>query len=106
MVITDGVQSWPNACLKEAGEIIQAKLEPHQVVEVGELLMLKKEAERKKAANETDCQLQQSAGLQDWLLGGNVIFKAVGMGLMDVVVGNELVRLGREKGIGTFVENF
>jgi hypothetical protein len=30
----------------------------------------------------------------------------VGLGLMDVVVGNELVRLGRERGLGVVVEDF
>ena len=34
-----------SGCLREAGEIIQAKLLPDQVVELGELFMLKKEAE-------------------------------------------------------------
>jgi len=40
------------------------------------------------------------------LTRGNVIFKCVGIGLMDVVVGGELVRMARERGIGTTIENF
>ncbi|GAM87897.1 hypothetical protein ANO11243_059250 [Dothideomycetidae sp. 11243] len=95
-IIVDSVE----ACLQEAGEIIQAKLEPHQVVELGELVMLRRDAEQ------SVIQVQESDGLREWLFKGNVIYKSVGMGLMDVVVGHELVRLAREKGIGTIIENF
>lgn len=94
-------------CLKEAGEVIQAKLLPDQVVELGELFMLKREAERKAhEIGDKGCQLQESSGLKEWLTKGNVIYKSVGLGLMDVVVGDELVRLARERGIGTTIENF
>lgn len=41
-----------------------------------------------------------------WLTKGNVIYKSVGVGLMDLCVGGELVRLAREKGVGTTVEDF
>lgn len=37
---------------------------------------------------------------------GNVIYKSVGLGLMDIVVGNELLRVGKERNIGLTVENF
>jgi ornithine cyclodeaminase/alanine dehydrogenase-like protein (mu-crystallin family) len=102
-VIVDTV----SGCLREAGEIIQAKLTPDQVVELGELLMLKREAERQKGVHvEEGCNLQQDKGLKEWLTRGNVIFKCVGIGLMDVVVGNELVRMARERGVGTTIDNF
>ncbi|KAF2153910.1 NAD(P)-binding protein [Myriangium duriaei CBS 260.36] len=102
-----------DACLKEAGELIQAKIQPHQVVELGELVMLRRDAEQRRAkqklSQNTDdegIQVKESDGLRDWLFKGNVILKTVGMGLMDVVVGHELVRLAREMGIGTVIENF
>ena len=37
---------------------------------------------------------------------GNVIYKSVGLGLMDVVVGEELIARARQQGIGTTIENF
>ena len=37
---------------------------------------------------------------------GNVIYKSVGLGLMDLVIGSELIRLGRERGIGTVIQDF
>ncbi|KAF2243686.1 NAD(P)-binding protein [Trematosphaeria pertusa] len=133
-VVVDSVE----ACLKEAGEIIQAGLTGHEVVEIGELVMLRRDAERRRM----ECQAKKSMegldeggvelgeceqrkkkkrksggvvkeqedvadkGLMEWLQRGNVIFKCVGMGLMDVVVGTDLVRLADERGVGTRVENF
>ena len=44
--------------------------------------------------------------LSRWLHKGNVIYKAVGLGLMDLVVGSEVVRLAREKMIGATFEDF
>ena len=41
-----------------------------------------------------------------WLSKGNVIYKSVGLGLMDLCVGAEVVRLAREKGVGTTFEDF
>ena len=97
-------------CLKEAGEVVQAKLLPDQVVELGELFMLKREAEAKLRAEgrevEGGCAFQDNSGLKEWLVRGNVIYKSVGLGLMDVVVGNGIVALARERGIGTGIEDF
>ncbi|KAK0939238.1 hypothetical protein LTR48_005817 [Friedmanniomyces endolithicus] len=105
-VIVDTV----SGCLKEAGEVIQAKLSPDQVVELGELFMLKREAMSKAAAKgvkvDGGCAFQENSGLLEWLTKGNVIYKSVGLGLMDVVVGSELVRMARERGIGTTIEGF
>lgn len=104
-VIVDSVE----ACLQEAGEVIQAGLQPDQVVELGELVMLRKEAEKKareSGSGVEGIQVQDSSGLKEWLTNGNVIYKSVGLGLMDVVVGGEVVRIARERGIGTRIDDF
>ena len=75
--------------VKEAGEVIQAKLLPDQVVELGELFMLKREAERQARERgervEGGCQFKDGqkgeGGLHEWLTRGNVIYKSVGLGL-------------------------
>jgi len=41
-----------------------------------------------------------------WLSGGNVIYKSVGMGLMDLIVGSDVIKLAREKNIGVTVNEF
>ena len=45
-------------------------------------------------------------GLRMWLDGGYVFYKSVGIGLMDICVGEDLVALAMQKGIGTRVEGF
>jgi ornithine cyclodeaminase/alanine dehydrogenase-like protein (mu-crystallin family) len=106
-VIVDTV----SGCLKEAGEILQAKLLPDQVVELGELFMLKREAMRKMAEKgehvpEGGCFFQDDSGLKEWLTRGNVIYKSVGLGLMDVIVGHGLVEMANERGVGTVIRDF
>ncbi|KAK7943094.1 uncharacterized protein PG986_012207 [Apiospora aurea] len=51
-------------------------------------------------------QQNQPDHLARWLTSGNVIYKSVGLGLMDLVVGTEIIRLAQEKGIGHHIENF
>ncbi|KAF2749546.1 NAD(P)-binding protein [Sporormia fimetaria CBS 119925] len=142
-VVVDSV----DACLKEAGEIIAAGLRSREVVEIGELIMLGREAERrrKKAEREERKRRESSgeveaerwdeggvevggkrgakwfqkmtvgkkevvdeaeSGLVEWLQRGNVVYKSVGLGLMDVVVGMNVVRLADERGVGVRVEDF
>lgn len=130
-VIVDSVE----ACLKEAGEIIQAGLTGNEVVEIGELIMLRKDAERRRqeclarksmeGLDDTgveigECEQRKKKrkdsqntgedngdrGLMEWLQKGNVIYKSVGLGLMDVVVGSDLVALADSRGIGTRIDNF
>ncbi|KAJ4341982.1 hypothetical protein N0V87_001308 [Didymella glomerata] len=132
-IIVDSVE----ACLKEAGEIIQAGLSPNEIVEIGELVMLKRDAERRrsecmaqkrmsvegldadgvelgeapsskknKGKTGKDDHDKEHASLMEWLQKGNVIYKSVGLGLMDVVVGSDLVRLADDRGIGTRIDNF
>ncbi|KAL9115081.1 MAG: hypothetical protein Q9227_000875 [Pyrenula ochraceoflavens] len=98
VIIVDSLES----CMQEAGEIIQAKLKPEHLVELGELIMVKKavmkELELGTGPGET--------GLKEWLIRGNVIYKSVGIGLMDMVVGRDLVEMAREKGVGVTIQDF
>lgn len=41
-----------------------------------------------------------------WLQGGNVIYKSVGLGLMDLTVGMKVIEFARDKGVGTHVAGF
>lgn len=51
-------------------------------------------------------QSKEEEELSRWLHKGNVIYKSVGLGLMDLVVGTEIVRLAKEKKIGATFEDF
>lgn len=46
-------------------------------------------------------QEQHEDHLCRWLRDGTVVYKSVGLGLMDLVVGRHIVELAREKKIGT-----
>lgn len=97
VVIVDSLE----ACMKEAGEIIQANLKPEHLVEVGELMMVKK-----AVMKEIEIGGEGEKGLIEWLTRGNVLYKSVGLGLMDLTVGHDLVTLARERGVGTHIDDF
>ncbi|KAK4189388.1 putative ornithine cyclodeaminase [Podospora australis] len=44
--------------------------------------------------------------LARWLQKGNVIYKSVGLGLMDLTVGMQVVKYAKNKGVGSYVEGF
>ncbi|EED16768.1 proline utilization protein PrnX-like, putative [Talaromyces stipitatus ATCC 10500] len=89
-------------CLQEAGEIVQAGLGPHQLVEIGELMIM-----RHAARLGIDRQKEESEqSMQRWLESGNVVYKSVGLGLMDLVTGGDLVDIARKRGVGTFIDDF
>lgn len=66
------------ACLAEAGEIIQAGLQTGDLVEIGEVLR----------------EGHHTLGEE---YRGNLVFKCVGLAIMDLVVGAEILRLAREQ---------
>lgn len=62
--------------------------------------------------NTTEAQPAEQSGkerddrLVRWLQTGNVIYKSVGLGLMDLTVGMYLVDFATDRGIGTLVPGF
>ncbi|KAK4860820.1 hypothetical protein LT330_004551 [Penicillium expansum] len=78
------------ACLEEAGELITAGLGEEQLIEMGDLLGAEGIVE----------------GAVDVPAGCNVVYKCVGMGLMDLVVGKKVLDVGVEMGLGTHVDGF
>lgn len=78
-----------SACLEESGELITAKVSEGQLTEMGNLL--------------GELGPEQSIEIPE---GRNVIYKCVGMGLMDLVVGKKVLDVGSEMGLGTHVDGF
>jgi len=116
---------------KEAGEIIESGISGDSIVEIGEIVMLIKNSRdreevlsrwldteerdggrkvQKKSSSRNSSRDRESGGstkgLTDWMERGNVIYKSVGLGLMDVVVGMEIVKLAEERGVGTTIHDF
>lgn len=79
------------ACLVEAGEIIQGGIGAESLVDVGELVGL--EGSEKERARE-------------WLESGFVVFKCVGIAVMDAAVASDLLDLARSKGVGVSIPDF
>lgn len=74
------------ACLEESGELIAARMGEEQLVEVGEVFGRSGPVE-----------------VED---GRNVVFKCVGMGVMDLVVAMKMLEVAQEQGEGQYIEGF
>lgn len=61
---------------------------------------------RKNSSSSSDSEKKKEDHLVRWLRDGTVIYKSVGLGLMDLVVGMHLVEVAREKGVGTQINGF
>ncbi|KAI1777331.1 ornithine cyclodeaminase [Hypoxylon cercidicola] len=72
----------------------------------------RRQSSNKASAAEDKAQTQQQEPyshdkhLSRWLTVGTVVYKSVGLGLMDLVVGFEIVRLAKEKGLGSQIADF
>lgn len=53
-----------------------------------------------------DGKNRKGHNLAQWLQTGNVIYKSVGTGLMDLSVGMHMIEYAKEKKVGTHVEGF
>lgn len=76
-------------CMDEAGELVAAGLKPEQMLEVGKADGLRKDQ-----------------GVQEWLEEGFVVYKSVGVGVMDIAIGKALMELAAEKGVGVHLDSF
>mgnify|MGYP001009138760 CR=1 FL=1 len=57
-------------------------------------------------SSDLDKKKKEEDSLARWLRDGTVVYKSVGLGLMDLVVGAHLVKVATEKGVGTKVHDF
>lgn len=58
------------------------------------------------ASQEYNRHPEKEDDLARWLQAGNVIYKSVGLGLMDLTVGMHLVKFAEDKGAGAHVPSF
>jgi ornithine cyclodeaminase/alanine dehydrogenase-like protein (mu-crystallin family) len=77
-------------CLKEAGELVSAGIDPSKMLEVGQIVGSKGAA----------------SAHTKWLESGFVIYKSVGVGVMDIAVGQKLLQLAKAKSIGLTLAAF
>lgn len=79
-------------CLAEAGELDRAGIRKQGMLEVGKVQQLRAS--------------DSPAGLEEWLATGFVIYKSVGVGIMDIAIGSNLLELAKEKGRGVHLDDF
>jgi len=79
-------------CLKEAGELVKAGVPVEKMLEVGALL-------QEKATNDY-------TELSAWLREGFVVYKSVGVGVMDLAIGQHLLNVAASRDIGLRVDDF
>ncbi|KAJ4017801.1 hypothetical protein NW752_001707 [Fusarium irregulare] len=81
-----------DGCLQEAGELVKAEVPTEKMLEIGQLFQTKK--------------TENPGDLNKWLEDGFVIYKSVGTGVMDLSIGQELLRLAKVKNVGLTAEDF
>ncbi|KAF2132476.1 ornithine cyclodeaminase [Dothidotthia symphoricarpi CBS 119687] len=77
-------------CLQEAGELVSAGIDPNKMLEVGQI------------TRSNDAPLART----EWLESGFVIYKSVGVGVMDIAVGRQLLQLAKAKSVGITLSTF
>ncbi|KAH6876584.1 hypothetical protein B0T10DRAFT_497771 [Thelonectria olida] len=79
-------------CLSEAGELVKAEIPNEKLVEIGSLF------DPSSTADQVE--------LKKWLETGLVIYKSVGIGVMDLAIGKALLQLGSARNVGITTDDF
>ncbi|WYZ34561.1 hypothetical protein EsH8_I_000837 [Colletotrichum jinshuiense] len=83
------------ACFLEAGELVEAKVPAEKITEVGEF------THGLRNADEAEARL-----LRDWLGNGLIVYKSVGIGIMDLSLGKVILELAGKHNVGTTLKEF
>ncbi|KAF6813648.1 proline utilization protein [Colletotrichum sojae] len=83
------------ACFLEAGELVEAGIPAEKIAEVGEV------ADRLRRADG-----EEARGLRGQLEEGLVVYKSVGIGIMDLALGKAILELVGKHNVGTTIQNF
>ena len=95
-------------CLREAGELIDAGIQPEQMAEIGELLPRDEQGDLDVLAFKGLLALQKPITTRSNFDGPVSIFKSVGIGVQDVVIAAAVVQkaFNREETIGTIIHEY
>ncbi|KAL0935531.1 proline utilization protein [Colletotrichum truncatum] len=80
------------AALLHSGEIVRSRLQGDNLVEVGEIEILQKQA--------------NNAELSKWVKEGLVVYKNIGVSTTDLAIGTALLAIAAGEGIGVLVNDF
>lgn len=86
-------------CKENTGDIIQSGLGSDQLIELGDILdWLREEPVTQRALSPEK--------LAAWTGEGFLVYKSIGVSVTDLVSGNKIVDLAREKNLGTLIPDF
>ena len=91
-IVVDSIKG----CMDEAGELVKAGIATEKMLEVGKIDGLR-EDENVRGSDKS---------LGRWLQEGFVVYKSVGVGVMDIAIGKALMELSGEKSIGVRLDSF
>ncbi|KAF6822560.1 proline utilization protein [Colletotrichum plurivorum] len=83
------------ACFLEAGELVEAGIPAEKIAEVGEV------ADKLRGADG-----EEARGVRGQLEEGLVVYKSVGIGIMDLALGKAILELAGKHNVGTTIQNF
>ncbi|KAF5349982.1 hypothetical protein D9756_009088 [Leucocoprinus leucothites] len=93
------------ACMQEAGDLLKAGVDSTSMLEMGELLLLKK-PQSEFSPQHSPAEEKDLTNLTGFT-GPITIFKSVGVGLQDVVMAKEVVSHAKNiPGAGTLIERY
>ena len=84
----------------QTGELIQSGLSKEQMVELGDLLASNRQAKSQQSPQNHDGQLDSR------LETGLLIYKSIGVGLMDLAAGSSILSLAQKRNIGAIIPDF
>lgn len=86
-----------DACAREAGELINAKVQPEEMVEIGELAHV----DDGGALVVDDARCAEVKGA-----GDVTVFKSVGVGVQDAAIAAFVVERAQTLGVGTLIDGY
>ncbi|POS79613.1 hypothetical protein DHEL01_v201977 [Diaporthe helianthi] len=78
--------------LRHAGEVVESKLGPESLAELGQVEELRRRADNPE--------------LLRWLQDGLLVYKSIGVGMTDLAAGNAILALAERKDIGIMIPEF
>lgn len=90
------------ACLRDAGEVIQAGLKGEDLTELGTLLAETEGGDGAKAGEGGDGS-GEGRGTREGAEGRHTVFKSVGLGMQDLAINRLVLEKAEEMGVGTVV---
>jgi ornithine cyclodeaminase/alanine dehydrogenase-like protein (mu-crystallin family) len=79
--------------LTNSGEVVQSGVTKRQMLEIGQVLILKRDSGLTK-------------NLTTWLAEGLIVYKSIGVSVTDLAAGNAILALAGKKRLGTIVSDF